>query len=288
MRYIVGYAPNKHGAQAVALASALAATQGAELELVHVLDGPRPSDTDFAEQRMVQDLRTGRVSEWLRGGAELVPDGVTARTRLVFADSIAEGLLEAARDVDAALIVVSAARHTPLNRFLVGSVANALLHTSHVPVALVPSGYERPEKIVRMTAAVGSREGARTLLDVVLTAATRRGLPLRLICLVSLDDHEQDDGSHAAQAARDVLAEAVDSIGERAPVTSVVAEGSSVEDAVERLPWEDGEVAVIGSSRLAQDRKIFIGSTANKILRALPVPLIVIPRSLPADAPRGL
>lgn len=287
MRYIVGCAPNKHGAQAIAFASALALTQDAELEIVHVLDGPGPEITDIPEQRMVQDLRTGRVTEWLHSAADLVPDQVRASTRLVYADSIAEGLLETARDVDAALIVVSAARRAPLNRFLVGSVANALLHASNVPVALVPSRYEQPEKIVRLTAAVGSREGARTLLDLVLAAADRRGRPLRLISLVSLDAQGQDGGG-AAQAARDVLTEAVESIGSDAQVTSVVAEGSSVEEAVESLPWDDGEVAVIGSSRLAQERRIIIGSTANKILRALPVPLIVIPRTLPTDAPRGL
>ena len=43
------------------------------------------------------------------------------------------------------------------------------------------------------------------------------------------------------------------------------------------LDWEDGEVLVIGSSRLAQGRSIFLGSTANRILRALPVPMIVVP-----------
>ncbi|MEO8852006.1 MAG: universal stress protein [Allobranchiibius sp.] len=292
MRYIVGYAPNKHGAQAVALASALALTQGAELEIVHVLDGPRPSDTDFAEERMVQDVRTGRVTEWLRGGADLVPDGVTAHTRLVYADSIAEGLIEAARELNAALIVVSAARAAPLNRFMIGSVANSLLHAAHVPVALVPSGYEQPEKIIRMTAAIGSREGARTLLDVVLAAATRRGVPLRLVSLVSFDHEGPDDSAAVAQSARDhareVLDEAVKSVGAQAQVTAVVAEGSTIEDAAESLPWDDGEVAIIGSSRLAEHRKIFMGSTANKILRVLPIPLIVVPRSMPADAPLEL
>ena len=43
------------------------------------------------------------------------------------------------------------------------------------------------------------------------------------------------------------------------------------------LDWEDGEVLLIGSSRLATSRSIFLGSTANRILRALPVPMIVVP-----------
>ncbi|MEO6529797.1 MAG: hypothetical protein ABIN10_09430 [Specibacter sp.] len=35
---------------------------------------------------------------------------------------------------------------------------------------------------------------------------------------------------------------------------------------------------MIGSSRLAQTKSIFLGATANRILRALPVPMIVVPR----------
>jgi nucleotide-binding universal stress UspA family protein len=34
----------------------------------------------------------------------------------------------------------------------------------------------------------------------------------------------------------------------------------------------------VGSSRLAEKYKLFIGSTANKVLRALPVPMVVVPR----------
>jgi nucleotide-binding universal stress UspA family protein len=58
----------------------------------------------------------------------------------------------------------------------------------------------------------------------------------------------------------------------------VVAQGRTIEEAVDRLDWEDGEILLIGSSRLAQHRATFLGSTANRILRALPVPMIVVPR----------
>ncbi len=82
-----------------------------------------------------------------------------------------------------------------------------------------------------------------------------------------------------------MLEEAVTSVGTRTDVTSTVAEGSTIENAVEDLPWNEGEVVIIGSSRLAEHRKIFMGNTANKLLRALPVPLIVVPRSLDDESP---
>lgn len=283
MRYTVGYAPNHRGADAIALASALAQTQGAELDIVHVLSKPSPADAEFPPERAVQELRTGNARAWLSEALDDVPDGVPATTRVVYADSSAEGLLDAARDSDAGLVVVGAARNGPLKRFTIGSVANALLHTSHVPVALAPSGYRRPERIARMTAAIGSRQGAELLLDVAVESAARRHVPLRLVSLVALDYEETHGDEVAVKAARThaaaVLDEALEQVDTRTDVTTTVAEGSTIEQAVESVPWDDAEIMIIGSSRLAEHRKIFMGSTANKILRVLPIPLVVVPRS---------
>ncbi len=288
MRYIIGYAPNKHGNETVALASALASTQGAELLIVHVLDKPAPADAAFVEERAVQETRAAWAEQRLSEALLRVSEGVAATADVVYADSVAEGLIDAARDTDAALIIVSAARNGPLKRIAIGSVANALLHTSPAPVALVPSGYEEPPRITRITAAVGSRQGAHTVLGVAATAAARRHVPLRLLSLIALDFDESADHEFALSAARTharlVLDEAVASVGTSADVTSAVAEGSTIEDAVESLPWSEGEIVIIGSSRLAEHRRIFIGNTANKLLRALPVPLIVVPRSMDDEA----
>ena len=57
-----------------------------------------------------------------------------------------------------------------------------------------------------------------------------------------------------------------------------VAEGRSIEAAIDKLTWDDGEIVLIGSSRLARSRSIFLGTTANKMLRSLPVPMVVVPR----------
>jgi nucleotide-binding universal stress UspA family protein len=43
---------------------------------------------------------------------------------------------------------------------------------------------------------------------------------------------------------------------------------------VEGLDWEDGDLLMLGSSRLAPPRRLFI-STAARILRVLEVPMVV-------------
>ncbi|WCI08368.1 universal stress protein [Arthrobacter sp. OVS8] len=57
-----------------------------------------------------------------------------------------------------------------------------------------------------------------------------------------------------------------------------VAHGRTIEEAIDDLEWDDGEIMIVGSSRLAEKNKLFIGRTANKVLLALPVPMIVVPR----------
>ena len=57
-----------------------------------------------------------------------------------------------------------------------------------------------------------------------------------------------------------------------------VAHGRTIEEAIDDLEWDEGEIMIVGSSRLAEKNKLFIGSTAHKVLLALPVPMVVVPR----------
>lgn len=294
MRYIVGYTADQRGAEAINLASALARTQGAQLDLVHVLGSPSPDTASYPQERVFQEILAGKADGWLDEGLALVPTDVPAQKHVHYADSFAEGLIEAARQRDAGLIVIGAARNGLFKRFTVGTVANALLHASPLPVALAPSGYQVRDGISRMSCAVGTREGAEALLDVALESTARRQVPLRLISLVSLDaparteahlkdespqDRPDDDFGPLNQARshiNDLLAAATRSTGTE--VTAAVAHGSSTEEAIDSLDWDADEIVLIGSSRLAERHKIFLGTTANKMLRSLPVPMVVVPR----------
>ncbi|CAN7484785.1 nucleotide-binding universal stress UspA family protein [Arthrobacter sp. PvP023] len=278
MRYVVGYTPNERGADAVALASALAKAQGAQLDLVYVVDKGLhvahevASGHDLAREQAVQDAQ--------REGLGLVPEDVPVEFHVRHAESFAAGLIEAAVDIEAGLIVVGAASNGLFKRHTVGSVANALLHASPVPVALAPRGYRRKEAISRLTLAVGQRAGADAAIDVAIGSAERRGVPLRMVSLVELDA-EGDPGEVVNAAhihANTVLTEASRRLPEGHRVTVEVAHGRTIEECIDDLDWDDGEILIVGSSRLAERNKLFIGSTANKVLRALPVPMVVIPR----------
>jgi len=61
-------------------------------------------------------------------------------------------------------------------------------------------------------------------------------------------------------------------------VTSTIVDGPTVEDAVSKLAWRDGDLIMVGSSRLSAPKRLFLGSTAAKMLRVLDVPMMVVPR----------
>ena len=279
MRYVVGYTPTDRGADAVALASAMARAQGAHLDLVYVVDrrtpyvamNPEGNRVSAAEQKVLTAEREGMA---------LVPKDIEARFHVRQADSDAAGLIDAAVEYKAGLIVVGAASAGLFKRYTIGSAANALLHASPVPVALAPRGYRHTEPMTRMTLAVGERTGAEAAIDVAVEAAERHGVPLRLVSLVELDA-EGDSGENINAAhihANTVLTAAAHRLPPGHKVTVEVAHGRTIEEAIDDLEWDEGEIMIVGSSRLAEKNKLFVGRTANKVLLALPVPMVVVPR----------
>lgn len=283
MRYVVGITLDRRDRDAVSLALTLArsvvAPHSVAIELVHVIRGPQPEHAQTAQEREFQQLRKDTAQEGLSKVIDLIPKTITSTATIHFADSMAGGLLDIASAGPCDLIVVGAASRGPLRRFTVGSVANALLHSASVPVALAPSGYLPPSRLTRLTCAMGTRVGAGAVLDVSVSSSVRHDVPLRLVSLIGLDaPPHSPDGRSPSDHARGLLLSASQQVDDAVEVMVDVAHGRSVDSAVERLSWDDSEIVIIGSSRLAQPKSLFLGATANKMLRSIPVPMVVIPR----------
>lgn len=294
MRHVVGYVHNDRGAEAVRLAAMLAARDAAELDVVVVLPVERTTFDMYSPDRAYFHQLEAQGREWLDEAMSLLPAGTPATPRLVHGETITEGLIEVATDPalgpEAGLVVIGTSHRGLHGRLTVGSIAGALLHSSPVPVALAPAGYLPQPALTRITCAVGTREGADALLDFAVGLAAAYRVPLRLMSLVALGPH----GDAEEQALRRTATEqhcarlagrATAALPAESPVTTVVGEGESLEECVQALDFEPGEIVLVGSSRLAGPRRMFIGASANKMLRALPVPLVVVPRDYGAAEP---
>lgn len=281
-RIVAGYTATDAGADAVALGARLAAGSDSSLHIVVVLPGEERSlitPPDAGYDRYVRE----QAEQWLTDAAATLPAEIRVRTHVRFAESFAEGLLDSAHDLGASLIVVGAANGGRRGRHRLGTVAGELLHSSDVPVALAPEGARRIDPrsgITRITAAIGLRPGADVLLEESIALAEATGAELRLVSLVAIDLPAGIAGNEsAAMHADEVFVHARKALPKGVDAEAVVGLGDSIEEAVSHLSWEPGEIAVVGSSRLARPRRLFLGSTAAKMLHELPVPMIVVPRT---------
>lgn len=287
MRLAVGYLATPGGADALALGVRLARSLGAELDVCMVLPPDRGVPA-MVPTGGYDELLAEQAGEWLDEALAGVPDDVVAHTHVSVSDSTADGLINEVQRLGARAVVVGGSGGGLAGSYSLGSVVNELLHSAHVPVAVAPKGtrLSAVSRVREVTCAIGERAGAGTLLDTALRACRAADVPLRLVSLVALDpmfgslrgDADALRG-RALDHARGALEEAKESLPEGFSVTATVADGASVEDAVSRLPWHDGDLIMVGSSRLAAPRRLFLGSTAAKMLRVLDVPMIVVPRT---------
>ncbi|KAA9135624.1 universal stress protein [Microbacterium caowuchunii] len=288
-RIVVGYTATEGGADALTLGARIAAASGAALDLVIVL----PSDDrsvitppDAGYDRHLRETARG----WLDAAAGLIPDTPGHRSHVRYAESFAEGLVAAANEFSATHIVVGAANGGLRGRHRLGTVANELMHYSDVPVVLAPEGArEIPvgAGVPRVTAALGTREGGDVLVAEAVALAVAAGAPLRLLSLAALDLPRGADPALIRRTGRShagsVLGAAQSELPPDVEVEVSVATGTDIQQAVQQVDWLPAELAMVGSSRLAQPRRLFLGSTAAKMLHVLPVPMIVVPRTRGAE-----
>ena len=282
MRYVVGYTPNDRGADAVALASAMARAQGAHLDLVYVVDrntpyvalNPQGNRVSAAEQSVLTRGAAGPVP-WSRRTSR--PGSTSARpTRF------AAGLIDAAKEYRAGLIVVGAASSRPVQAVQHrqrGQRPAARLARCRWPWR--PAATAAPDPITRLTLAVGQRTGAEAAIDVAIESAERRGVPLRLVSLVELDaEGDSGENVNAAHVHANTVLKAAAAPAARRDTTSAWRSrtGAPLRKPSTTSNGTTREIMIVGSSRLAEKNKLFIGSTANKVLLALPVPMVVVPR----------
>lgn len=282
MRYIVGYGPKQRGIDGINLAATMARSSGASLDLVTVLPDDAPTFHMYSPDHAYNVELEKQGEQWLADGLSRVPEGLKSEGRVRRAESITEALIAEAEDPERAndddMIVVGAAHHIRL-----GSIVGSLLHSAPVPVALAPTGYEGYPAITRITCATGMREGHEALLDFAIRSAAAWRVPLRLMSLAAVGE----DGSGERRTEWTELAGVhVASLAEKAerelpaecPVTTIVGHGKTLKGAVKAQEFTATEVVMFGSSRLAQPRHLFVGRTANTIMRVLRVPMIVVPR----------
>ena len=288
-KLLVAYLATPGGEDALALGVQLARSFRADLDICMILPPlgaaqqvAAPGNADYA------DMLDDQAAAWLEEATAQIPADVDAEGRIAFHDNAAEGLVAEAESAGCEAIVVGGTGGGIMGRHSLGSVVNDLLHMSPKPVIISPRGtHAEDTAFQRITCAVGRRPGAAPLFRSALDACSRTGLPLRLVSLITGDDRitswrqeQKDQTAHDAAVAHlaDLVDDAQKQLGSLHSITSDVLVAKTTEEAITSLEWNEGDIIFVGSSRLAQPFHLFLGATAAKMLRALSVPMVVVPK----------
>jgi nucleotide-binding universal stress UspA family protein len=257
------------------LAATLARTGGDDVVVATVTARGFPDPRVDREYRLwVADLvrsRQGRAAHDLRAA------GVAAvRTVAVEAASVPSGLVTVVEQVGGTLLVLGRE----------GAVPEHLLRSSPVPLALAARAGSPGERVTRLTCAWAGTERSRAALAWARRTAAAWDVPLRLVTFAPERDPmlPSETGLHVEREvssawARQAQAELEQvAAGLPGPPETVVARGSGWPGAVAAAGWSEGDLLAVGSSRLGPLARVFLGSTATRIVRAAPVPVVVVPR----------
>ena len=194
------------------------------------------------------------------------------------------GLVVLARKLEADVVVIGPAPGGGKGRVTLGSTADQLLHSSSVPVLLAPRGYgdAPPAGFDRLTYAYRRGPCCDAALKDAAEAAAALGVPLRLVTLLisgrrRAKIEEEMLLRQRDQATADLRA-AAHGQGRDVNVEIEVLEGRNVAEALRTTSWLPGEMIICASSAAGPLRRVFLGDTSIKIVRASASPVMILTR----------
>lgn len=291
MTYLVGYSPRKDDSCALELACQFARSEPATVHALTVV--PRGwetvagSATDGEFEQWAAEEGAASAKEALAQLAE--HSGVTSTATWVTGRSVPASILEQAELLGASIVVVGSGSEGAEGQVSVTSKTDRLLHSSHVPVVIAPRGYApAPDStITRVTLAFRDDDKTWKLLDQVASICRTVGAELRLVTvalrhrgMVTSPAKQNEDLVFASlrQQVDEAQAEALEHLASTGLTAStLVAEGTSWAEALGSVPYQAGDVLVVGSSTTHPLASVFLGSSAAKIVRNSTVPVVVVP-----------
>jgi nucleotide-binding universal stress UspA family protein len=290
---LVGYPTNRRAKAVLNLAGMLARSSGDDIVVCTVLPipwvpGVARDDPKF--RTYAQELADTALAH----AREDMPGDVTARFTTIHAKSAPTGLLEAAEQCNAGTIVVGSAMGV-VERVTVSSIADRLLHSSPIPVAVSTRGFRAGgDRVKRVTLGFTGGPQGGVLIAAAQALADQLGADLRLASFaVQLSPPEtarfRTEGNVViAEWTETILAAAKKDAApgegaDRKAPEIVIGYGDDWEEALDDIDWAPGDLLVIGSSDAAPAARVFLGSRATQVLRHTPVPIIAVPRAAASE-----
>jgi len=286
---IAAFAPTESSRDPVEFGVAASGVTGAPLIVVHIhRGGPLvswfggdTSDSVGDDQRSLDRLKQ-----------DLEGRGVNASYEVVEERTVGGGLLKAIEQHRPQLIVLGSSTRGKLGHVLLGGTAERVIHDASCPVAVVPHGYQRPEKGVQLVgAAFSESDEGREALEAAAMLARRGGVQLRAITVLE-GDMEQHGGMMAEQhhsADPREAGQVRKRMGTEAALKAAVAEfAGDLETDIDVLADDPADaliaasrhvdLLVMGSRARGPKKSVALGSVSRRVAGGAACPVLILPR----------
>ncbi|NLF90229.1 MAG: universal stress protein [Corynebacterium marinum] len=299
-RILVAWRPGSPGTEAIDLAAWLSRTVDVQIRVVSTFLRPWPAAP--------LGRLGGKYRKWFQKEAEACEAAVKralsdagvdkaswSEQVSVFLDGPSESVLlsDAANSFDAHLVILGSDAAAPKGRFLAGSTADALLHSSPKPLGLAPRAVKLAKRgVTRVNYAFLESEIDENdpSLHFAAQLADSWGVDLRVLAfspsgLADQPFHDKFDFSRELvdewrEHSLAVLDRSHDVIADLFPdlaVESEIGSGKGWQGAIDALKWKKGDLLVLGSTPPGTLERVFVGSTATDFLRHVHVPVLIHP-----------
>lgn len=297
-RILVGVDDSEQAKTAAAFAARLAREHRGELVLCHVvrpvLSGARPDSGSAASDSLPDDASAKRANTLLDAFAERAELlGIAAQQRIVEGEA-ANAIVEIADELACRLIVVGTHHAAGVQQLLIGSVTNAVLRASTLPVLTIGRGLRLGDEtrrcFERVVVATDDSEPSEAAIEIAfrLPPEDRRKL---VFCCVADVDHAADAGPGTSDdpTLGNRLTARAQTVADRARTLALargitaesrVLEGNPSEALNAAAEQEEADLIILGSHGRRGFERLLLGSVAESVVRTAAVPVLVVPHSV--------
>lgn len=274
--------------------SVLAEGLNAQITLLHVIPVSRNlqgGNVDRFLSPLIQQEET-KVHEYLRQVAQrLIDAGLTVQDRVKIGDAASE-ILQTATEEKIDLIALATHGRSGLQRWVYGSVAEKVLHTTRTPLLLLRPTEEQPSLPPALTRVVVPLDGsplAESVLPLAETLAMRCSVPLALLRVVepfpvSFADPTSTTGINY-QAVLDGLQDAADAHlrevaatlqGKGLNIQLLAPMGTPAEKIVGYTHDHPGSLIVMATHGRSGLVEVLVGSVTRRVVQHGNTPTLVV------------
>jgi nucleotide-binding universal stress UspA family protein len=299
-RILVAVDDSEQANAAVTIAARLVREHRGELVLCHCLSLMSPTERSDVDGTIIDSGRDDASVKRARAVLDVaagraLPFGIAALQRIVEGEP-ATGIIRVAHETACRLIVVGKHQGVGVQQLIIGSTTNAVLRASTLPVLTIGRS-------------VSLRDGTRRCFERVLVATdgseaseaaveTAFRLPPEdretlIFCSVAKVAHVNDPKSDAPErdepALGNRLSARAETIAGRAQelalargvaAESRVLDGDPSEALVAAAVREQADLIILGSHGRRGIQRLLLGSVAETVVRAAPLPVLVVPISV--------